>query len=168
MKFAQARADVTHVTVDWWYSRAVNAFGAVVWTALLTLLVAGNLDGTARTAAILVGLAAAIGGIVVSCRVSLTFDDSGVVVRNFFGTRRFRWDDLEAVSTRWVLTPATKGAFVPRIIRFVPRGGGWGTAAQATRIMGKRTESVLDALRDEAERHGVRYEITPLQARSLR
>jgi hypothetical protein len=61
-----------------------------------------------------------------------------------------------------------KGWIIPRMIRFVPRGGGWGTAAEATRVMGSRTQSVLEALRLQAERHGVRYEIAPFQARGLR
>jgi hypothetical protein len=146
----------------------VSAFGAVCWISLGTLLIGGNVYGAARTAAILGGFTAAIVGVVVSCRVSLRFDDDEVVIRNFFRTRRFRWDDLEAVSTRWVLTPANKGMFVPRMVRFIPRGGGWGTAAEATRVMGSRTQSVLEALREQAERHGVRYEIAPFQARGLK
>jgi hypothetical protein len=147
--------------------RTLKAFGLLVLIALATLLVAGNLSGGARTAAILAGVAAALVAVVLSWRISLTFDDDEIVIRNLLRTRRLRWDELDAVSARTVLAPVGNQR-VPRVVRFVPRGGpSWGIAAQATRTMGSRAADVFDALREQAEQHGVRYEITPQQEQSM-
>jgi hypothetical protein len=147
-------------------ARWVKAVAVVVVVAVATFFLAGNVSGTARTAAVLVGVAAAIAGVVLSWRIALVFDDDEIVVRNLFLTHRLRWDQLDAVSSRRLVTLYGYSRN-PRVVRFVPRGGARGTAAQATRAMGSRAGAVFEALREQAERHGIRYEITPPEEQSM-
>jgi hypothetical protein len=147
--------------------RSFNAFTLVLVLVVgfVTLLGAANLNSGPKTAVVLAGLVVVAVG-VRAFHISLSFDDDEVVIGNLVRTRRYRWSELEAVSSRPIYTPFVDGR-VLRLVRFVPRGGGWGTAAQATSLLGKRRRAVLDALRAEAERHGVRYELTLDQENAL-
>jgi Bacterial PH domain len=100
-------------------------------------------------------------------RISLVLDEEGIEIKNYWRTKRFRWEDVAAIRAAPVLTRLPSYGGPPHAVVFETRTGGT-IRSQATEGMKGRKTLVLGLLRARAYRHGFEYKIWPADEKLLR
>ena len=148
--------------------RFISAFTALVCGALGAYAVNVNLDPSRWRLTVPLTLLAVLLFVLRAIRIALVLDDEGVELKNYWRTRRFRWEDVVAVRAAPVFTHIpNQFAAGPHAVVFETRRSGT-IRSQATEGMKGRKPLVLGLLRSRAYRHGFEYKIWPQHEKLLR